>query len=215
MNSLIRRFLNKSGFTLAETLMAILILLLVSSVIAAGIPAAVSAYTKAVDAASAQTLLSTTVNALRNELSAAWSVEPKNNTLYYYKTSTGAKTKLYKGTEGSTNTPTILVQDYVSYDNSATTQQRAGENRTLHKLVPDKKTTGDSDSKKMGITYDSVSFASDGEDGEDKSLLVFTNVQVKKGDTVLAQIENLSIRLLNADFKVPDYVKKEIVGGGE
>ncbi len=216
MNSLIRRKLNKSGFTLAETLMAILILLLVSSVIAAGIPAAVNAYTKAVDAASAQTLLSTTVNALRNELSTAWGVDPKDdNSVYYYKTGTGAKTKLYTGTEGSANTPTILVQDYVSYDNSAATQQRTGENRTLHKLVPDKKTTGDSDSKKLGITYGGVDFGEDEAGVKDKSLLVFTNVQVKKGDTVLAQIENLSIRLLNADFKVPDYVKKEIVGGGE
>ena len=211
MNSLIRRFLNKSGFTLAETLMAILILLLVSSVIAAGIPAAVSAYTKAVDAASAHTLLSTTVNALRNELSAAWSVEPKNNTLYYYKTSTGAKTKLYNGTDDS-DTPTIWVQDYVSYDLSDDTQKRTDENRTLHKLVSEKKTASDSKGKKLGITYDSVNFLSD----ESKDCLVFTNVQVKKGDnTVLAQIESLSIHLLNADFKIPDYIQKTVEGGGD
>ncbi len=211
MNSLIRRFLNKSGFTLAETLMAILILLLVSSVIAAGIPAAVSAYTKAVDAASAQTLLSTTVNALRNELSAAWSVEPKNNTVYYYKTSTGAKTKLYNGADDS-DTPTILVQDYVSYDLSDDTQKRKDENRTLHKLVSEKKTASDSKGKKLGISYDSVNFLSD----ESKDCLVFTNVQVKKGDnTVLAQIESLSIHLLNADFKIPDYIQQTVEGGGD
>ena len=210
MNSLIRRLLNKSGFTLAETLMAILILLLVSSVIAAGIPAAVSAYTKAVDAASAQTLLSTTVNALRNELSAAWSVEPKDNTVYYYKTSTGAKTKLYKGTDDS-DTPTIWVQDYVSYDLSDDTQKRTDENRTLHKLVPEKKTASDSKGKQLGITYGSVSFPSD----EPKDRLDFTNVQVKRGDTVLAQIESLSISLLNADFRIPDYIQKSVEEGGD
>ena len=50
---------NEDGFTLAETLMTVLIMLLVSSVIAAGIPAAAKAYRKAVDAANAQVLLST------------------------------------------------------------------------------------------------------------------------------------------------------------
>ena len=52
---------NRKGFSLAETLMAVLILLMVSAVVAAGIPMAREAYEKAVDAANAQTLLSTTI----------------------------------------------------------------------------------------------------------------------------------------------------------
>ena len=57
-----------AGFSLAETLMAVLILLLVSAVVAAGMPMARSAYENAVDAANAHTLLSTTVTMLRSEL---------------------------------------------------------------------------------------------------------------------------------------------------
>ena len=59
------------GFTLAETLMTVLILLMVSSVLAAGIPVAVQAYDKVIDAANAQLLLSTTISRLEEELSTA------------------------------------------------------------------------------------------------------------------------------------------------
>ena len=59
---------SQDAFTLAETLITVLILLMVSAVVAGGIPAAANAYRKAVDAANAHVLLSTTVNALRSEL---------------------------------------------------------------------------------------------------------------------------------------------------
>jgi len=73
----------QSGFTLAETLMAILILLMVTSVVAAGLPAAVSAYQKVVDRANAQVQLSTAVSRLREELgSALWYKETENAICY-------------------------------------------------------------------------------------------------------------------------------------
>lgn len=65
---------NRGGFTLAETLIAVLILLMVSGIVAAGIPAAKEALTKAVDASHSQLLLSTTMTALRNELGSARSI---------------------------------------------------------------------------------------------------------------------------------------------
>ena len=52
---------SRLGFTLAEMLMSVLILLMVSSVVAGGVPVAANAYYKVVDAANAQVLLSTTV----------------------------------------------------------------------------------------------------------------------------------------------------------
>ena len=83
---------NSYGFSLAETLVAVLILLMVSAVVAGGIPAAVNAYTKAVDAANAQVLLSTTVNALRNELSTARDVNPiETNKISYESSYTGSR----------------------------------------------------------------------------------------------------------------------------
>lgn len=62
---------SRLGFTLAEMLMAVLILLMVSSVVAGGVPVAANAYYKVVDAANAQVLLSTTVTKLRRELAFA------------------------------------------------------------------------------------------------------------------------------------------------
>ena len=62
MKNLKRRLRSKKGFTLAEVFIALLIMLMVSAVVAAGIPAASKAYDKTVTAANAQTLLSTTLS---------------------------------------------------------------------------------------------------------------------------------------------------------
>lgn len=65
---------SQKGFTLAETLLAVLILLLVSVIVATGMPAAKNAYEKVVVASNAQALLSTAATSLRNELGTAWNV---------------------------------------------------------------------------------------------------------------------------------------------
>ncbi len=65
----------KSGFTLAETLIAILILLMVSAIVAGALPAAANVYKKTVDAANAQVLLSTTMTLLRDELGTATEIK--------------------------------------------------------------------------------------------------------------------------------------------
>lgn len=72
---MLKSFTNKTksirGFSLAETLMAVLILLMVSAVVAGGIPAAASAMKKIIDGSNAQSLLSITMTRLRDELSLA------------------------------------------------------------------------------------------------------------------------------------------------
>lgn len=65
----------KSGFTLAETLIVILILLMVSAIVAGALPAAANVYKKTVDAANAQVLLSTTMTLLRDELGTATEIK--------------------------------------------------------------------------------------------------------------------------------------------
>lgn len=62
---------NRGGFSLAETMMALLIVLMVSSIVVTGLPAATNALHNAVDASHAQVLLSTTMTSLRDELSMA------------------------------------------------------------------------------------------------------------------------------------------------
>lgn len=78
--------LNKSkGFSLTELLVAVLILGMVSSVVAGGIPVARDAYQKVTLSANAQVMLSTAIAALRNELCTASNVDDSSeNELHYY-----------------------------------------------------------------------------------------------------------------------------------
>lgn len=75
------RIRSSRGFTLAETLMAILILLMVTAIVAAGIPVASNALKKAVEASHAQVLLSTTMTALRDELTTAKNIRKSTETV--------------------------------------------------------------------------------------------------------------------------------------
>lgn len=75
---------NSAGFSLAETLIVVLILLMVSAVIGAAIPTAANVFTKTVDTANAQVVLSTTMTALRDELCTVTEFEaPVGNSLIY------------------------------------------------------------------------------------------------------------------------------------
>ena len=86
---------NRKGFTLAETLLAVLILLLVSSIVAAGMPAAKQAYEKVVLASNAELLLSTAVATLRDELGTAWDVQEVAGGVTYFSADTTNRSKLY------------------------------------------------------------------------------------------------------------------------
>ena len=100
---------NQAGFTLAETLLAILILLMVSAIVATGVPSAKNAYEKVVLASNAQVLLSTAMTELRNELGTAINITKGSNNdnseLYYTNSFTGTKSRIYKSTDG-----TIMVE---------------------------------------------------------------------------------------------------------
>lgn len=120
---------SKCGFTLAELLITILILLMVSSVVAAGVPAAANAYRKVMDAANAQMLLSTTVTSLRRELAFAESVPVKGtavtNKFQYTNGENGHTTELTKETKGisktwtdvSESSPQLLVSEAAATKN--------------------------------------------------------------------------------------------------
>ena len=82
-NALRRKLKSKVGFTLTELLLTTLILLMVSSVVAVGVPTAANAYFKVIDAANAQILLSTTVTRLKSELSLASYVSGDGNSIVY------------------------------------------------------------------------------------------------------------------------------------
>ena len=102
---------SSKGFSLAETLLAVLILLLVSVIVANGVPAARNAYEKVIVASNAQALLSTTANALRDELGTAWDVKQESETsVSYYSTNTGSRSVI------SLNEGEIMINEYIDTD---------------------------------------------------------------------------------------------------
>lgn len=76
---------NHNGTTLTELLAAVLIMLMVTSIVVGGLPAAIRSYNKVVDTANAQILMSTTTNAFRNELGHANQIEISGTTITYSK----------------------------------------------------------------------------------------------------------------------------------
>ena len=89
-----RKQRNNAGFTLAEMMLAVLILLMVAAIVAGGMPMARRAYEDAVDAANAQTLLSTTATMLRGELSEAKYLSGSGTNALNYLSGSGLRTTL-------------------------------------------------------------------------------------------------------------------------
>ncbi len=191
------------GFSLAETLVAILILLMVSAVVAGGVPAASNAYSKAVDAANAQVLLSTAATALRDELGTAKKVNISTDgtdgkTVRYYSADNGNYSELSMG-ETDDRRPVILLTSYlgdtigdpVSDDSDDSGDTTAFGAKTVQwELVSQAAIT-----KKLGLTYDDVSF-SDGSDGN-YGIITFTDLKVLKNNNILAELDKLEIKVIS------------------
>lgn len=160
-----RKLRNRSGFTLAEMMMTVLILLLVSLIVATGMPAAKNAYTRVVLNSNAQVLLSTTVDALRDELGTAWGIENEatdTTTIKYFSANTGNVRKLYVNKDKE-----IMVQDYVTATDLLL-GNKASEGRALLSSA--------AKSDKLHVTYDSVAYTEDAD--SHKRTVTFTNVRV-------------------------------------
>lgn len=161
-----RKLKERAGFTLAEMLLATLILLLVSSIVVAGIPAAKNAYEKVVLGSNAQILLSTTAAALRDELGTAWDVENVSPTeLRYFSADTGAVSKLY------IQENVIMLQEFAGLED-------IDGNKTgrVRPLVSEAAATSD-----LYVTYDSVSY-------DDSGIVIFSGLKVcrSSNDAVIA-----------------------------
>ena len=79
-----KRIRDIKAFTLSETLVTIIIVMLVSSIVAVGIPAASNAYKNVVRASNAEILLSNTMISLRNELGMARDITVSQKKVTYY-----------------------------------------------------------------------------------------------------------------------------------
>lgn len=183
------------GFTLAETLMAVLILLMVSGIVAAGIPVAKNAYQKVILSANAQTMLSTAVNALRDEIGTAWDVRVDDvvgktaagTFITYNSANTGARSKLFKD---DANDGIIMLNE-----NAALAALGVADQAAARPLVQDSATMG---RQFLLVSYDSVSMTVETSDGKTKKSVSFTglSVSVKDGDSTTPLIT------LDSDVKI-------------
>ncbi len=178
MKRLLRKLNRRSGFTLTETLAVVIILLLVSGVVAAGMPVAANAYTKVVDSGNAQVLLSTVKTALREELSTATDIETtpvsgKNQLTYYRSARYGVMAEL------SVENGAIILE-YLQSDKSSM------DPAVKRPLVSTAAATG------LKVEYSSITYA----DG----LFTVNGLTVKKDSRVLAgdTSGSFAIRVLNS-----------------
>ena len=166
-----------AGFTLAETLMTVLILLMVSAVVAGGMPAAMNAYHKAVDAANAQLLLSTTVNALRDELSTAWDVEVNGTTITYQSSDTGGKSKISVENDGK-----IMLQEFAGESAAWLEGIQTGNKRPLVSAVMAKGIKNE-----MTASYTGAQCIRNSENNTIEYVKI-TGLEVKSGDLTMAKM---------------------------
>lgn len=106
-----KKLKSKKAFTLSETLVAMLIMLMVSSVLVTGIPAAKNAYEKVFVKSNAEMLMSTTIYELRNQMSGARDITVTKDgngkdAVGYLNPEYNSYSKLFLGDEG------IMFQRY-------------------------------------------------------------------------------------------------------
>lgn len=181
---------NKGGFSLAETLLAVLILLLVSVIVATGMPAATNAYNKIVLGANARTMLSTAITALHDEIGTARDVKKVEGKegITYFNASTGAKAQISLNEDYA-----IQIQDYMTLSDDLIhdTGAKKGEG---HELV-----SGAGFTPRMYVTYKTIDY-SDG-------IVSIEELKVCRSDNdyVLATFSDASdvffkIRVISAGF---------------
>ena len=192
-NWIVKAFAEKTknawGFTLSEVLVAVLILVMIT---ATALPAALNAYKNAVDAANAQVLLSTAVNALRAELSTAWDVEniKDNKTITFKSADTGSKSQITVGKlEGDTQ-ERIILQEYYSGDDlgwlDGVTLKSVNARPLVSRAMT--RTTRDS-SEHMTVIYSTAELLTDTQDNQ---YVAISGLCVKRGDATLAKMPDSS-----------------------
>ncbi len=180
IKKLLKKKLNsRSGFSLTELLAAVIILLLVSSIVASGIPVARDAYEKVVLASNAEVLLSSTISTLRNELGTGKNIQVSAGEIVYLNLSRESLSRIYRSDDANKE---IMFDRYYGSGEITNT----GAAGTL--LMSSELATQD-----LYVTYTSVD-----DSNISNGYISFTGLSVKRrsGAAVLAKRDKLSIRLI-------------------
>ena len=157
--------------------MAVLILLMVTSVVATGIPAAANAYFKAVDASHAQVLLSTTMISLRDELATARKVnDVTNSSTISYIDSRGIRSQIEKAADGG-----IYLIKAKTFLDDETDLVTGNENPNLDNAFKRLLVSEAAATSGMYATCDCFSKSSEG-------IITIDNLKVVKGSNTVADL---------------------------
>ncbi len=191
----------KAGFTIVEMLMTTLILLMVTAIVAAGVPVAINAYQKVLDAANAQLLLSTTISRLQEELSTAvevWTDSSGTTTKIYYSHYKNSYKISLENVDISGTAATEIKLKYTAHTISGTTDE------TKKPKLPDdiKLVTGMTETSKFSAKFDSITY-----DSTNNVFLVneLKIIDAKTGAGTNVGRNELIIRPVKAPDVNPDY----------
>lgn len=173
---------NKAGFTLAELLITILILLMVTMIVAGGLPVAQRALYKVIDSANAQLLLSTTATRFRQEISMASDISIEDNKISYISGDYGLRATIQQNDDHSG-----FEIIYSSIDG-------------IDASVPDEGiplVAKAANTSKLSITYETIKY--------ENGIVSIKNLKVTRanGSSALAQIDNLYIRPIKIPTPTP------------
>lgn len=187
------KIFNGSGMTVLETLMSMFILLMVTAVVATGIPAAVQAYSKVLDSANAQLLISTAMTKLRDQLEVADEIVVSQDTddpaypyaeltTITYMTNNG-KSRIYLDSDSHA----VRLWEYI--EDLTNDARNAAITAKTNRLLVSRKASNDN----LYLTYTSISSYDDA-----SKTITFHGLVVKKDDTdqVLAGPLDYSVKLL-------------------
>lgn len=154
---------SRRGFTLAETLVAMLLMSFVGLIVTGGIAMGARVYGRIVERSNAELLLSTTLLELRDQLDRVNEVQLSGTTLASYRESTSnwKKLSLSQG---------IFVSEYKGYSVTGASGDTLYENQPL--------VTDEAAGKSLYATYTSITY----ENGN----FVITGLKVCKKDTTTA-----------------------------
>lgn len=180
----------QKGFTLAELLITILILLMATAIVASGIPVAQRAYYKVVDAGNAQDLLSTAMSVLRDELTTASDVEASGSVITYTSGKDGFRYQISPGTDGNNLYKTGVAHQEPGTPSSSSS---AASDTDGIPLISDAATT-----KNLYLTLESVSEL---KENNKTTGVTINNLRVMKTGMTdpLAVVNPFVIRALNSE----------------
>lgn len=188
------------GFTLIELLMVMIILLLAVGIILNGMPAALNAYAKAIDYANAQTLLSTTMTRLRDELGTAQEIGSCDTNEIQFTNKYGNEIRIYKeydeenNDDEENNEPKGLYLEY-NFVPSVVPSEESAEAGGEKKIVSSPLASNGVTPRNIYTDFGSSEF------DESNGILTIYNLRVKKDTEALAE-EDKEILAETKEFKI-------------